>query len=81
MTDPTEYVEVTYKLQFTTRTPRKEGYPGLTNNTIIEDVQDPAMICQSIVEHLSWAEDLTAFDKLKAKVKFISDLDEELEEE
>jgi hypothetical protein len=81
MTDSTEYVEITYKLKFTTRVARKDGYPGLTDQTIIEDAQDPGMICQTIVEHLSFVDDITQLDKLKAKVKFISDLDEELEEE
>lgn len=78
MTDPTEYVEVTYKLEMTTKLPRKTHYAGMSNQEIWEHEEDPTNVVESIINAL---QDEGADDIVSVKVKFTSEIDEELEEE
>lgn len=78
MADPTEYVEVTYKLEMKTKLPRKTHYAGMTNQEIWDHEEDPANAVENIISAL---QEEGADDILTVKVKFTSDLEEEIEEE
>lgn len=78
MTDPTEYVEVTYKLEMKTKLPRKTHYAGMTNQEIWEHEEDETNVVESIINAL---QEEGGDDIVTVKVKFTSEMDEEIEEE
>lgn len=78
MADPTEFVEITYKLKFTSKLSRKQYYTGMTDQEIIDYVTFEPNAAESIIFAL---QDADVDDILKVKVKFTSAINPEMEEE